>query len=159
VTGGQATIEAVQKTVTVECSVEHAFRTFTEGIGSWWPLHTHSISVMDDGQGAPETAIMEPAVGGRLYERTHDGRECEGGTVLAWEPPHRLLLEWRVNPNNPATEIEVRFSADGDATRVELEHRGWDRYPDQVGAGTRAEYNQGWEAVLDAFVDTASDEA
>jgi hypothetical protein len=73
----QATIDAIRKTVTIDCTAEHAFRVFTEGIGTWWPLHTHSISVMDDGSGAPETAVMEPRVGGRLYERTRDGRECD----------------------------------------------------------------------------------
>ena len=47
-----------------------AFRVFTERIGDWWPLHQKSISVQDDGTGAPETVIMEGSVGGRLYERT-----------------------------------------------------------------------------------------
>ena len=150
-TSAQAAVEAVRKTVTVNCPVEHAFRTFTEGIGSWWPLHTHSISVMDDGSGAPETAVMEPRVGGRLFERTNDGRECDWGSVLVWEPPHRIALEWRVNPDNPPTEIEVRFSADGDGTRVELEHRGWDRFETR-GPETRDGYNSGWETVLGEFV-------
>jgi hypothetical protein len=48
--------------------------------------------------------------------------------VLAWEPPVRLLLawqitaEWRFDPNL-LTEVEVRFTADGTGTLVELEHR------------------------------------
>ncbi len=149
----QAAIEAIRKTVTVDCSVEHAFRMFTEGIAIWWPLHTHSISVMDDGSDAPETAIMEPCVGGRLYERTHDGRECDWGTVTAWDPPHRVVIEWRVNPNNPPTDIEVRFAADGDRTRVDLEHRGWERFPADRGVEARSGYDGGWTAVLGAYTE------
>jgi uncharacterized protein YndB with AHSA1/START domain len=149
----QATIEAIRKTVTIDCTAEHAFRVFTEGIGTWWPLHTHSISVMDDGSGAPETAVMEPRVGGRLYERTRDGRECDWGIVLVWDPPTRIVLEWRVNRDNPPTEVEVRFSRDGDGTRVDLEHRGWERYPADVGPRTRASYASadGWEGVFGAY--------
>lgn len=152
----QTTVEAIRKTVSIDCSVDDAFRTFTEGIGSWWPLHTHSISVMDAGDAAPETAVMEPRVGGRLYERTRDGRECEWGSVLAWEPPSRLVLEWRVNPSNPSTEIEVRFSIEGSGTRVDLEHRGWERYPDESGAEARGSYAQGWESVFAGYAEVAA---
>ena len=54
--------------------------------------------------------------------------------MLAWEPYHRLLLSWDISADwqpDPAlkTEIEVRFIANGNnTTRVELEHRGLDRY-------------------------------
>lgn len=101
----ETAVEAIRKTVTVECPVEHAFRTFTEEIGTWWPLHHSSISATAEDGEAPETAVLEPRPGGRLYERDRDGRECTWGTVLAWEPPHRLAIEWRVNPDSPATEI------------------------------------------------------
>ena len=150
-TGGQETAAAVRKTLRVDCSVDHAFHTFTEGIGSWWPLQTHSISVMDQGQAPPETAIVEPQAGGRLYERTHDGRECDWGSVLVWEPPSRLVIEWRVNPANPRTEVEVRFVPDGDGTRVELEHRGWERFAAGRGPVARSSYEEGWDTVLGAY--------
>jgi uncharacterized protein YndB with AHSA1/START domain len=147
-TSAGAAVEAIRKTITVRCSVEHAFHVFTEEIGTWWPLQTHSISVMEDGSGAPKTAVMEPRAGGRLYERTHDGRECDWGSVLVWEPPHRIVLDWRVNPENPATEIEVQFEADGESTRVVLEHRGWERFAPGPGADLRAAYGGGWDTVL-----------
>jgi Activator of Hsp90 ATPase homolog 1-like protein len=77
--------------------------------------------------------------------------------VLAWEPPERLLLlGWAPTPERPAvTEVEVRFTAVApDHTRVELEHRGWDRLGDQA-ARVRAGYRDGWPGVLDAFAGTA----
>ena len=42
--------EAIKRTVTVDCPVEHAFATFTERIHEWWPLGTHSIEA---GEGGP----------------------------------------------------------------------------------------------------------
>jgi hypothetical protein len=41
------------------------------------------------------------------------------------------VFEWRGNHFEPGlvTEVEVRFEASGQGTRVTLEHRGWDRVP------------------------------
>jgi hypothetical protein len=45
-----------------------------------------------------------------------------------------------------------------DHTRVELEHRGWERLGDQ-GHRSRAGYESGWPSVLAAFAATAMDGA
>lgn len=42
-------------------------------------------------------AILEGWAGGRCYSEQEDGAECPWGQVTVWEPPHRLLLEWRIN--------------------------------------------------------------
>ena len=151
------TVAAVEKSITVTCSVEHAFKVFTDGIGDWWPLHAKSISVQDDGTGAPETVILEAGVGGRLYERTADGEELEWGQVLAWEPPHRVVLEWRPSrtPTTP-TEVEVRFTTEGASTRVDLEHRGWERLEPKRASESRGNYDRGWVSVMQTFADAAS---
>lgn len=150
-------VAPIQRSAVVNCSIEQAFRTFTEGIGSWWPLHTHSVAVMNDGSGAPETAIMEPREGGRLYERGHDGREASWGTVLVWEPPARVVIAWHVNPDAQApTEIEVRFTAqDPGSTIVELEHRGWERLGALAAEG-REGYANGWPIVFGLYVEAAN---
>ena len=73
-----------------------------------------------------------------MYEVQADGKEAPWGTVDVWEPPHRLVISWHVNPEAPApTEIEVRFIADGDATRVDVEHRGWERLGMERGRAAR----------------------
>jgi uncharacterized protein YndB with AHSA1/START domain len=152
----QATVAPIEKTVTVNCSVEHAFEVFTERIGQWWPLHLHSIAVHEDGTDPPETAVMEAGLGGRLYERTAEGEELEWGKVLVWEPPNRLVLEWRPSrkPATP-TEIDVRFTAEGEGTRVDLRHRGWERLGPR-GADVRNGYDSGWPTVIQAFAEAAS---
>ena len=138
---------AVRKSVTVAVPPELAFDLFTDGIGDWWPFGSHSIN----GE-AVETAVFEPRAGGRVYERATDGREAHWATVLAFEPPHRFVLEWKVNPNAvAATEVEVRFRPEGGGTRVDLEHRGWERLGGTADA-SRASYDTGWEFVLGEYL-------
>lgn len=137
--------EAIRKTVNVALPVEKAFRLFTDGIGTWWPFATHSL-----GGEAVEAAVFDVEAK-RLYERAADGTEHDWGDILAWEPPNRFLLGWRVNPARPDTEVEVRFEPEGTGTRVELEHRGWEK----CGPGERSSYDGGWEHVLGKFVEAA----
>jgi uncharacterized protein YndB with AHSA1/START domain len=148
--------EAIRRTVVVDCSVEHAFATFTERIHEWWPLATHSIDQYESGVPA-ETVIFQGGAGGQIYERTSKGEELKWADVVAYEPPHRFVLAW--NPSRaqdePRTEIEVTFTADGGKTRVELEHRGWERLGERAGEA-RQSYSQGWEPVLAGYADSAS---
>jgi uncharacterized protein YndB with AHSA1/START domain len=133
--------DAIRKTVTVPLPVEKAFNLFTAGIDTWWPFESHSI-----GGEKTESAVFDVEAK-RLYERQADGSEHDWADIVAWEPPNRFLLNWRVNPARPETELEVRFAADGDATRVELEHRGWEQPED------RTSYDEGWDVVLGKLVD------
>jgi uncharacterized protein YndB with AHSA1/START domain len=139
----QAQIEAIHKSVTVNVPVEQAFRTFTDDIASWWPLATHSY-----GGEKATAAVFEGREGGRMYERQEDGTERDWAEVIAWEPPHRFLLDWKICPS----EVEVRFTDEGDGvTRVDLEHRGWDRVGEGAAA-IRENYAGGWEFVLGKYV-------
>ncbi len=140
----------IRKSITVDAPVERAFQVFTERLGTWWPLASHSI-----GGDATDTAILEGREGGRLYERRRDGAEAHWAFVRVWEPPRRLVLEWKVNPDRTEpTEVEVRFTPVGEGTRVELEHRGWERYADAAEA--YAEYETGWDYVLGRYVESVT---
>jgi uncharacterized protein YndB with AHSA1/START domain len=147
----QATDLVVRRSVTVARGPEDAFRVFTEEIGRWWPLETHSIG--RDGRPA-ETAVMDGREGGRFYERTGSDTE-HWGTILVWEPPSRVVISWELRPDRPPTEVDVRFTPEGDGTRVDLEHRGFERLGDQaheVAAG----YNDGWPKVLGRYAEMAN---
>lgn len=148
----QAQDLTVRKSVTVKCSQDRAFDVYTAGISSWWPLESHSMG----GDQAVE-AVFEPRVGGRLFERMAGGEEHEWAKVLVWEPPRRFVIDWHVNPETPPTEVEVTFTTEGDSTRVDLEHRGWERFGDQASAASGS-YNAGWERVLACFVPAAIEE-
>ena len=147
---------AIRKSLTVAASPETAFKVFTEGFDRWWPK-THTI-----GKAALAKAVIEPREGGRWYGLDENGHEDEWGDVLAWEPPERLLLAWRINglwTYDPQllTEVEVRFTALADGgTQVDFEHRGLER----MGAGAeqtrdRMESPNGWGGILERFKQAA----
>jgi uncharacterized protein YndB with AHSA1/START domain len=138
-------IEVIRKTVTVDCSVEEAFRVFTADAKSWWPAATHSI------RGAVEDVVFEPRVGGTVYEVGENGERGHWATVLAWEPPSRIVLAWNIlERQGDATEVEVRFAPADGGTLVELEHRGWEDVEADAGA-KRSSYDTGWDQVLGVY--------
>ena len=136
-TQGQAA--TVRQEIAVEAPVDRAFRVFTEQMDKIKPREHNLL-----GADIAET-VFEPRAGGRIYDRGTDGSECEWASVIAFEPPSRLVFSWNVSPRwqvepDPArrSEVEVRFIAEGpDRTRVELEHRHVDRHGD------------GWEGLRD----------
>ena len=125
---------SVTKSVVVEVPRVQAFEFFIRQ-EAWWPAATHHLA-----EPPGETVTLEPFVGGRWFERGHDGQECDWGTVLVWEPPRRIVVTWQVGPDwayepDPAkaSEIEVRFLAESQQrTRIEFEHRHLERYAEQA---------------------------
>ena len=137
----------VVKSVHVCCGIERAFDVFTAGIGSWWPTEQFSIH----GEQTAEV-VWEQRPDGEVYELSSSGEKAHWARVLAWEPPTRLVIAWRVNPETEApTEVEVRFTAEAGGTRVVLEHRHWERSGADA-ADRRVRYEKGWETVLGGYV-------
>jgi uncharacterized protein YndB with AHSA1/START domain len=158
----QLTVAPVRTATLVEAPIERAFDVFTIGFGRWWPASHHTA-----GDGFEE-AVLECREGGRWYERRSDGADGEWGTVLVWEPPHRIVLAWHLDADfkydpDPAraTEVEVRFTPDGpDRTRVELEHRLLERFGDRADETRRAIGSDGgWPAIMETFAAAASQRA
>jgi uncharacterized protein YndB with AHSA1/START domain len=141
-------IDPIQRTIIVRCDRARAFRVFTDEMGSWWPLDTFSRAV-DEG-GAPVVAIAFDHEVGTIWEVRADGGRASWGEILVWEPPTRLVMAWkpRDRPVEP-TEVEVTFTAlEEGGTRVDLEHRGWERLGDLAAQG-RENYASGWPMVFD----------
>lgn len=117
-------IPPVVKSVVVPVSAPEAFAVFAERPMQWWP-ESHVLV-----KAPRESIVIEPRAGGRFYERASDGTVCDWGRIVAWEPPHRIVLTWRVNarwqmmPDDEyASEIEVSFRPlSDDTTEVELAH-------------------------------------
>jgi uncharacterized protein YndB with AHSA1/START domain len=143
---------AVEKSVTVNVPVERAFEVFTDEIATWWPLRTHAVDTERS-----EIVIMESHVGGRLYERTPSGEEHLWGTVVAWEPPSRIVYSWHPGRGEEtAQEVEVSFRAQSaDSTRVEIRHTGWEKLGDRMEEVV-ASYDEGWDAVIARYVEAAN---
>ncbi|HXF97996.1 MAG TPA: SRPBCC domain-containing protein [Gaiellaceae bacterium] len=140
--------DAIRKTLTVQCPVEEAFRVFTEEIGAWWPTDRFALR-----PGEVREVVLEPQAGGGVYEVGPNGERGRWATVVAIEPPRRLVLAWEVSAKTLGTEIEVRFTAEGAATRVDLEHRGWEKVADEAERGG---YESGWDVVLGGYAERLS---
>jgi uncharacterized protein YndB with AHSA1/START domain len=158
----QTTDVPVRKSIQVNASAEHAFRVFTEDFDSWWP-RSHHI-----GDAPMKKAVIETAAGGRCYSEQTDGKECDWGTVLVWEPPRRLVIAWQITPSwkyepdiTKSSEVEVRFTPESDGTtHVDLEHRNFHRH----GAGAAVEAMRkavdspdGWIGLLRLFAARAEE--
>lgn len=138
----------VRKAIAVAVPPERAFALFTERIDTWWPLDTHSL-----GGERAQAAVFETFAGGRVFERMTDGEEALWGRILEWDPPRRVSFSWEIT--QPATEIDVRFAPEGEGTRVELEHRGWERL--ETDRGRRDSYDTGWNMVLGRYLEASGE--
>jgi len=147
-------ISNVKADVTVNVSQKKAFEVFTQQYASWVP----------DGQylspQRPTAVVIEPKADGRFFERAADGKESDWGRVRVFESPSRFVFGWHLNTNwqfvadpNQASEVEVRFIPDGPSkTRVELEHRHFDRHGDGAeGLRAAVASEGGWPLTLQAF--------
>ena len=132
----------IRKSVSVRLPADRAFALFTDRISTWWPYQMKSVG-LDRTVGV----VLEGWVGGRLYEQIDGGGQALWGHVKVWDPPKRLLMSWEVNPDNPATIIEVTFTPTESGTLVQLEHRGWERYGESA-ATYAADYRTGWDQIF-----------
>lgn len=140
-------IEPINLSFEVACPVDRAFAVWTGGIAQWWPAD-HTVSGESD-----LTVVLEGRPGGRIFERRASGVEHDWGAVTIWEPPSRLGYTWHLNRDrSDATDVEIRFVPQGDrATRVEIEHRGWERLGTD-GESWRDRNRGGWATLLPHYV-------
>jgi uncharacterized protein YndB with AHSA1/START domain len=145
----------------VKASRERAFTAFVDEISAWWRPN----GLFQTTPRAPGVLAFEQGEGGRLTETLANGKVFEIGRVTAWEPPARLVFSWRQAnfPPELVTEVEVRFEAVGEETRVSVEHRGFDQvpqdsaarhgFPDQALLMRLAEW---WQGLLTSFRETSA---
>jgi uncharacterized protein YndB with AHSA1/START domain len=130
----------IRKSIRIDRPVETAFRVFCEEIGQWWPKRPSF------GDKVTRDTFLEARVGGRFYQQFTDGSEFEIGRVTTYEPPSIVAFTWRAPSWDVGTLVEVRFTADGSGTRVELEHSGWEQT--EKVREFRKNYDGGWEVML-----------
>jgi hypothetical protein len=146
-------IAPVRKSVLVQASPQRAFEVFTSAIDRWWPK-SHGI-----GSAPVQQSIIEPFVGGRWYTKCTDGSEVTVGHVRVWQPGQRFVVSWEISAawkpdarEQYASEVDVRFVADSaGSTRVELEHRDFERMGVADGESMRNGVDGGWPGLLELF--------
>jgi hypothetical protein len=143
-------LPAVVRTLAANCSRAHAYATFTARIGEWWPA---AFSASGDDLA---DVVIEPHVGGRVYEISKSGDEFTWGAVKAIQDGTAITMVWTLGVRAPdPTELDVRFAgditgdlADGDLVAdVTLRHSGFVSDDDHA----RFESAGGWTEVLAAY--------
>ena len=132
-----ATDQVVRKSILVDAAPEEAFESS--------PRNRHVVAVRhardlaqrrrarcSSRARADACTSVDERPRGRL------GAGTRVGTAL------RLVIQWSIT--EPATEVEIRFTAEAAGTRLELEHRGWG----DEGSGN---YDAGWERILGLFAE------
>jgi uncharacterized protein YndB with AHSA1/START domain len=130
----------IHKSVFLHCPPARAFQLFTEEISIWWPESRRHTS-------DPNSQIFLLA-GGRFFERARDGHEIELGYVHDWDPPRRLVLDFYpgTDPAHP-TRVVVGFVAEGDGTRLTIEHGPTEASADLFDLRA-PRYETSWDAVF-----------
>ncbi len=144
-------IEPLRLSFEIDCPSDHAFDVWTTRMSTWWPKG-HSTS------GDPDTrVVLEPRLGGRIFEQTSDGTEIEWGEITRWNPPSRLGYRWHIGRDAAeATDVELTFVDVGEGrTRLDIVQTGWERLGAE-GLAYRDANTSGWSALLPGFVAAAT---
>jgi hypothetical protein len=118
-----------------------AFVTYAGRIGEWWP------SAYSAGPDTLETVVMEPGVGGRVYERHTGDQEYEWGRVTVWQPGEALAYTSMMAQNRDfPSEVRVQFVEEPAGCRVDFTHGGWV----EENVADRAKFSD-WPVILASF--------
>ena len=139
--------------ITTPFPPERAFALFTEEMTAWWPVeYTWAQNTLEE-------IAIEPHEGGHCYELGPHRFRCDWGRVVTCEPPARIAFTWQISAQRvpqpdpaKASLVEVRFTAEGAGTRVELAHRHFSRHGEGAGGYESAMSSpQGWPYLLERF--------
>lgn len=128
-----------------DATPEEVFAAWTdpEVLRRWWAVHP---------DGSTPVAEVDLRVGGRyrlMMEQPDGTRHTVGGEYREVRPPHRLVYSWRweLDSGEQGREsvVTVSFQADGERTRLVLEHTGLE------STDARDRHAQGWIACLEIF--------
>lgn len=140
----------IRQSQVIRSDPAHTFSVFTGRLAEWWPLVPFSF-----GQERVRVVTLDGRVGGEVTEVWDDGTTHVWGTLREWDPPHAFTMTWNIT--GTPTEVALRFTELAPAlTRVELEHRGWDRLTEEElgrdcalpGGYRGGSFQRGWVVIL-----------
>jgi hypothetical protein len=82
----------VRQQITVDVPQSDAFAVFVEQFDGIKP-RAYNLLPVDIAE-----TVLEPRVGGAVYDRGVDGSVCRWARVLAFQPPERLVISWDITP-------------------------------------------------------------
>ncbi len=146
-----AMIEPLRLAFDVACSPEHAFVIWTERIGCVVAGRPHRLAASRTSRSCSRAASA-----GGSSSAPRPGPSTTGARSRSGSRRIGSATCWHLRRDRAdATEVEIRFvRARRRATRVEIEHRGWERLGAE-GQAWRDRNMGGWSTLLPHFVEAA----
>jgi len=130
----------VEQEISINASAERVFEALTQDISAWWGA-PYLLTA------SPQAIILEPQVGGRLYEQSASGDGALWATVTTIKKNERLELTGPVGASEALHSL-VTFSLEpkneGEVTLLKLSHQAIGPFGDD----TQANYHAGWQDLL-----------
>ncbi|GHO60012.1 SRPBCC family protein [Ktedonobacter robiniae] len=133
--------------ITIAASPQKVFEALTTDIAAWWG--SPFIKRRD-----ANTIVLEPKVGGRLYEVYGENEGALWGMVSSIRNDEELCLTGSMGMPEPTYgAVTFTLAPQGDSTQVKLTHSAFGR----ISAERKGCYTEGWKDLLDvrlrAFVE------
>ncbi|MFN8459621.1 MAG: helix-turn-helix domain-containing protein [Anaerolineae bacterium] len=130
----------VEQEVSINASAERVFEALTADVAAWWGA-PYLLTA------SPQAIILEPQVGGRLYEQSSSGDGALWATVTTIRKNEHLELTGPIGMSGALHSV-VTFNLEpkneGEATLLKLSHHAIG----QLGDDTQSNYNAGWQELL-----------
>ena len=132
----QASTAVLKLEFKINASVERVWQAMTKEASRWWDKDFVSLP-------GSEGVMLEPYIGGRVYEQTDDGRSLVWATVIAvtegksmdfvgymtpeWTGPTMTMLKLAVEPSNEGTLLKLTEGLLGRVTDETIQSmtEGW----------------------------------
>lgn len=139
-------------TVTIRAQPRKVWKALITDTSRWWPKE---FFANPDSKGM----VIEPRVGGRMFEDAGDGAGVLWGIINVFDPPRGLDIVGFLSPafGGPATTmIQITLQESGLGTLLQLSDHTWG----PIAPGLKKSLLEGWRALiadsLAPFVETAS---
>jgi uncharacterized protein YndB with AHSA1/START domain len=130
----------VELEIRIEARPERVWQALVEEIGRWWPKDFYA--------GPARGFVLEPKLGGRMYEDWGNGAGAIWYQVTEIQPPKSLGLTGQMPAafGGPAvTLLRLVLRPDGEATVLELTDSELRKPTDGCGASLE----EGWRALFE----------
>ncbi len=147
-------MEKIIRKLTIEISLERAFKKFLNELSEWWPKeYTWSQDTLKD-------IWIDRKQDGLCTETGPYGFRCDWGRVTELVENKKIGLKWQISPKREpvpdpekASDITIKFKSDDNASIIlEFEHKNFENH----GNGGEdylkmMNSKQGWDYILNNF--------
>lgn len=126
--------------VSIEASIERTWEALTKEIGSWWRKDFYTSA-------NTKTFVLEPRLGGMMYEDAENGEGLVWGRVFGLRSPHYLEIQGLLTPawGGPAlTMMKIELESIAEGTKVTIS----DTQMGKVSEKQNASLESGWKLLF-----------